>query len=1065
MSGLKGQLVSTTYDGLIKTINNDPISTTPQALTDGFGNLLPMEVGTLGIDWNGTQDFTNATVLGISGITGAQGAAGAQGPIGPSGGPTGAQGAVGAKGNNGAQGAAGAFGLSLSNLTITTPITGTTSETTIQTILIPANSVQVGNIYNLNLRLGSNKVISSSTAFRFYLGTTAGTSGINLLGTGSTLLLSGATNLLSLQRQFYINSSTSTNIYNVPSVTDFGTQIGQYSTQNINWTIDQYITVTAQLTDSVNNAFSYGYSFYQPIGAVGAQGIEGAQGATGSGAQGAQGIEGAQGDKGEIGAQGAQGLQGDKGETGAQGAQGIEGAQGAQGAIGTGAQGATGAQGTTGMPSGLSITDLTKTTPVSGTLTETIVQSFLIPANSVTPGNIYNLNWRLGSTKNVSVTTSFRLYIGTSAGTSGIEITGATIGIQLSANSAIASVSRQFYVNSATQTNILTTQQNQDWQVTSNVTTGISPIDWTVDQYITATATLANVTNTAFSYGYSFYEPNGSIGAQGTTGAQGDKGEIGAQGFTGDKGEIGAQGAQGIEGAQGAQGTIGAQGLQGDKGETGAQGAQGIEGAQGAQGTIGAQGLQGDKGDTGAEGAQGAQGTIGAQGLQGDKGDTGAEGAQGAKGDTGAQGDIGAQGAAGTSNAFFNYQAKTTITTGNPLSGHIIWNNATQASATSISVSELDQNGDNLDRFLSNVGVGSVITLQDKDVHTNYQEWTITSKTDNTTYWTYGVTLNTSTYSFPNNHQMLFILTAAPIGPQGAQGAQGIEGAQGLQGIKGDTGAEGAQGAQGIKGDNGAEGAQGAQGLQGIKGDTGAEGAQGAIGAQGIAGAQGAIGAQGAAGVATGLSITDLTITTPITGFTSVETLVESILIPANSVTPDNIYNFNIRLGATKTVSGITEFDAFLSTSPSSGGTIWFTTRLDALYTISSVSRQLFVNSATSTSIINELNELIPTVAGTDWVVDNPAISLNIDWTVDQYIYITATQSNSTNNVFSYGYSFYEPNGSVGAQGITGAQGAAGATGPIDSTGPVTINHAWSGSAVQYAALGTYDASTIYFVV
>jgi hypothetical protein len=96
MSGLKGQTVATTYEGLIKTGDNTPITTTPKALSDGEGNLLPMEVSTLGIDWSGNQDFTGATVTGITGTTGAQGAQGA----------TGAQGAIGAQGATGAQGAA-----------------------------------------------------------------------------------------------------------------------------------------------------------------------------------------------------------------------------------------------------------------------------------------------------------------------------------------------------------------------------------------------------------------------------------------------------------------------------------------------------------------------------------------------------------------------------------------------------------------------------------------------------------------------------------------------------------------------------------------------------------------------------------------------------------------------------------------------------------------------------------------------------------------------------------------------------------------------------------------------
>ena len=118
MSGLKGQSVATTYEGLIKTSNNAPIDNTPVVLTDGAGNPLPMEVGAQGINWSGDQDFTNATVIGLTvppgptGAQGAQGAEGAQGATGAQGdaGATGAQGAKGEVGATGAQGIAGATG-------------------------------------------------------------------------------------------------------------------------------------------------------------------------------------------------------------------------------------------------------------------------------------------------------------------------------------------------------------------------------------------------------------------------------------------------------------------------------------------------------------------------------------------------------------------------------------------------------------------------------------------------------------------------------------------------------------------------------------------------------------------------------------------------------------------------------------------------------------------------------------------------------------------------------------------------------------------------------------------
>ena len=300
------------------------------------------------------------------------------------------------------------------------------------------------------------------------------------------------------------------------------------------------------------------------------------------------------------------------------------------------------------------------------------------------------------------------------------------------------------------------------------------------------------------SSGYSQAVATSSISLQGAQGIQGLQGTQGTQGISGSNGAQGVSGSQGITGAQGITGSQGIQGIQGVSGQfvQGSQGASGGQGGAGQQGTQGAQGISGSNGTQGTDGTQGATGQLGTQGIQGGQGFTGGagqngtQGAQGATG-TGTQGATGAQGSTGNSNAFFNYQAKDNITSGDPLSGHIIWNNATQASATSISVSDTDQNSNNIDVFLSNIEVGTTIVLQDQSSQSNYQKWEITSRTDNTTYWTYGVTLITSTYTFPNNHQMLFVISAGVQGAQGAQGTTGqsITGAQGANGAQGSTGA------------------------------------------------------------------------------------------------------------------------------------------------------------------------------------------------------------------------------------------------------------------------------------
>jgi len=310
MSGLKGQTVATTYEGLIKTADSTPISTTPKALSDGDGNVLPMEVSTTGINWSGNQDFTGATVIGISGTTGAQGAQGIEGAQGATGaqgiegaqgatgiGAQGAQGITGDKGATGAQGIPGIpTSLTIQNLTPSTPVTGfTTVETIVQSILIPANSVTPGNLYNLNWRLGSTKTVSGTTTFRHYINTSNTIGGINIFGTGATQSFTTTTIVGSYTKQFFVNSATSTNIV-LGSNTDWTNNnvASNLVAANIDWTVDQYIVITATLSSATNTAFTYGYSFYAPNGTTGAQGAIGPQGPSG-GEKGATGAQGAAG--------------------------------------------------------------------------------------------------------------------------------------------------------------------------------------------------------------------------------------------------------------------------------------------------------------------------------------------------------------------------------------------------------------------------------------------------------------------------------------------------------------------------------------------------------------------------------------------------------------------------------------------------------------------------------------------------------------------------------------------------------------------------------------------------
>lgn len=166
----------------------------------------------------------------------------------------------------------------------------------------------------------------------------------------------------------------------------------------------------------------------------------------------------------------------------------------------------------------------------------------------------------------------------------------------------------------------------------------------------------------------------------------------------------------------------------------------------------------------------GSTGPTGATGPTGDIGPTGPTGADGATGPTGAN---------GQSTNLWLYLANTTITSGDPLSSNIIWNNATQVSSTSINVSHLTEDDLDIDIFLALLQINQNIIIQDRDVSANFQNWKVSGTPTNfniglsTSYWSVPVTLVSSggvgTTNFSNNHH-LFLGILNNVGLTGATG-------------------------------------------------------------------------------------------------------------------------------------------------------------------------------------------------------------------------------------------------------------------------------------------------------
>jgi len=148
MGDLSNKLIRQTFDSLIKTSDEDPIGVTPKRLQDGVGNDLPVEVSLSGMVYYGTQDFTNATVTGISG-----GGGGTSGTDGTSG----VDGAAGTSGTSGTSGGGGGGPVFTYVPTPLFVLEGTVEDVPSSTItLIPANTFQAGDMVEFKMMATRN---------------------------------------------------------------------------------------------------------------------------------------------------------------------------------------------------------------------------------------------------------------------------------------------------------------------------------------------------------------------------------------------------------------------------------------------------------------------------------------------------------------------------------------------------------------------------------------------------------------------------------------------------------------------------------------------------------------------------------------------------------------------------------------------------------------------------------------------------------------------------------------------------------------------------------------------
>ena len=143
----------------------------------------------------------------------------------------------------------------------------------------------------------------------------------------------------------------------------------------------------------------------------------------------------------------------------------------------------------------------------------------------------------------------------------------------------------------------------------------------------------------------------------------------------------------------------------------------------------------------------------------------------------GPQGIQGPQGPAGGSSSYFNYRAHTTTTSGTPGTGHVLWNNATQTSATSLNFSHFDRAGDDIQIFLHLLKAGDTLILQDANASANYQIFTVTSDHTEGDAWdsipvSFVESGGTGTTGFANNHPLIVV---TKVGAGSGGGSSGTD--------------------------------------------------------------------------------------------------------------------------------------------------------------------------------------------------------------------------------------------------------------------------------------------------
>ena len=188
-------------------------------------------------------------------------------------------------------------------------------------------------------------------------------------------------------------------------------------------------------------------------------------------------------------------------------------------------------------------------------------------------------------------------------------------------------------------------------------------------------------------------------------------------------------------------------------------------------------------------------------------------------------------------------------------------------------------------------------------------------------------------------------------------------------------------------------------------------------------------GPQGASGIQ-GVAIND---TIPAAAHTGdlLETIIDSIYIPANTVMDGDIFSLLARTGGTKLAAATTTIRAYVSSTMGEiGGSYALLNTgvsLPATVVFTTINKYFYVDKADGTGNGTGIWNFQTATEFTGQPV--PVTQIALDWTVDQYIIFTGQLANATNSVSIVGNTFTNAAGGQGADGAQGPQGVPGAPG------------------------------------